>query len=542
MKKAIFIITLIISNTLIAQQLTQTIRGTVVDQLTQQELPGATISVITSDPIMGTITDIDGRFRIEDVPIGRQTVKISFIGYKNFTVPNIIVNAHKEIVLTIDLEEEAVEMEELIITDKKASNEVNNQLVTISARGFDSEETSRYAGSFDDPSRMVANYAGVSGANDSRNDIIVRGNSPLGVLWRLDGIDIPNPNHFSTQGANGGPVSILNNNLLSKSDFLTGAFPAEYGNRSAAVFDIRMRHGNDEKYEFTSQFGFNGLELMTEGPIHRKSRSSFVASYRYSTLVLFDLMGIDLGLPAVPIYEDLSFKLHFPTKKFGNFALIGIGGISGITIIDSERKRSEDGKDLAPEAEKGFDVSAGSKTGVLGLTNKHIFSKSTYGKYSLAISGTEFNVNQDSVGYDANNNITGKFQNFDDGSNKRTINSEYILNHKINTKHFVKSGIKYSNLGYRLFEIFRTDTISDSKGSTDLIQSFVHWQWKINGLITANFGIHHQSLLLNNKHAIEPRLGLKWSITEKSLINLGAGLHNQMNPLEVYLRETKING
>lgn len=543
MKNKSLLITLLILNFIThAQQLTQTIRGIVMDQLSQTSLPGATVIIFTTAPPVGTTTDAEGRFRIDNIPIGRQSLKISFIGYKDFTASNLIINSNKEVVLNIELEEEAIQMEEIMITEKKASNEVNNELISISARGFDSEETNRYAGSFEDVSRMVSNYAGVSGANDARNDIIVRGNSPLGVLWRLEGIDIPNPNHFSTQGANGGPISIINNNLLSKSDFLTGAFPAEYGNKTAAVFDIRLRNGNDEKYEFASQMGFNGMELMAEGPISKKHRSSFLASYRYSTLEIFEIIGLDLGIPAIPYYQDMSFKLHYPTKKFGNFALFGIGGLSHISIIDAERKRSKDGKNLASEAQEGFDVRAGSRMGVVGLTNKHIFNNTTYGKFSLSISGTDFSVNQDSIGYDEKKIVTGKFQNYDDGSNNTTVNSEYVLNHKINSKHFIKTGAKYSLLGYRLFEILREDTISNSNGSTGLLQSFVHWQWKISGVMTANFGIHHQTLVLNKKNAIEPRMGLKWNITEKGLINIGAGIHNQMHPLEIYLRETELDG
>lgn len=143
-------------------------------------------------------------------------------------------------------------------------------MATVSARSFTVEETSRYAGSLNDPSRMAANYAGVSSTSDARNDIIIRGNSPLGVLWRLNGMEIPNPNHFGSLGTTGGPVSILNNNLLDKSDFLTGAFPAEYGNALAGVFDLQMRSGNNEKTEFLGQVGFNGFELGAEGPIGKK--------------------------------------------------------------------------------------------------------------------------------------------------------------------------------------------------------------------------------------------------------------------------------
>ena len=122
---------------------------------------------------------------------------------------------------------------------------------------------------------MAANYAGVSGTNDSRNDIIIRGNSPIGILWRLNGIDIPNPNHFGNAGTTGGPISILNNNTLGNSDFITGAFAADYGNATSGVFDLKMREGNNEKKEFTAQIGFNGFELGAEGPFSKKEFSEY---------------------------------------------------------------------------------------------------------------------------------------------------------------------------------------------------------------------------------------------------------------------------
>lgn len=522
-----------------AQILTQTVRGNVVDLLSQSSLPGATVVLLDTSMFIGSTTDVQGNFRLDNVPIGRQSIKISYIGYKDYIISNIIVNANKEIILTIQLEEKPIEMQEVVISATKASNEVNNDLVTISARGFNMEETNRYAGSFSDPSRMVANFAGVSGANDSRNDIIVRGNSPLGVLFRLDDIDIPNPNHFSTQGATGGAISILNNNLLNQSDFLTGAFPAEFGNKTAAVFDLKMRKGNDEKYEFTSEFGFNGLEFLSEGPINKKNNSSYLVSYRYSTLFIFDWLNIDIGAPALPKYQDLSFKLNFPTQKLGTFSLIGMGGKSKISIIDAERKKSE--SNLAPEAEEGFDLYAGSDMGVVGLTNKHMFSNNTYGKIILSASSEQFNVDIDSIIYDSSRVNQGKVNTFHDGSYDSKVTVDYILNHKFNSRHFLKSGLKYKQLFFKMDENAGTFIITDSKGQTGLIQSYIHWQWRVSGVLTTNLGAHSQYFIFNNKKTFEPRFGLKWDASEKSKFSLGYGIHNQMQPLNLYMLETPIS-
>jgi hypothetical protein len=159
-----------------------------------------------------------------------------------------------------------------------------NEMAVVSARSFTIDETERYAGSLGDPSRMAANFAGVTSVSDQRNDIVIRGNSPLGLLWRLEGLEIPNPNHFGSIGTTGGPISMLNINHLTNSDFYTGAFPAEYGNALAGAFDIRMRNGNNQKHEFMGQMGFNGFELGAEGPFSSNSQASYMANFRYSTL------------------------------------------------------------------------------------------------------------------------------------------------------------------------------------------------------------------------------------------------------------------
>ncbi|HIO73636.1 MAG TPA: carboxypeptidase-like regulatory domain-containing protein, partial [Flavobacteriales bacterium] len=239
-------------------QITQTIRGTIIDAQSLSPLPGANIVLLGTSPPVGSSSNEFGEFRIEDVPIGRRGVQVTFLGYNPLSIPNILVTSAKEVVLTISLEEKVFMREEIVIEAKIDKSKPLNQMATVSARTFSVEETSRYAGSFRDPARLATNFAGVSGSSDQRNDIIIRGNSPIGVLWRFDGLDIPNPNHFTVQGTNGGPISILNNNLLTNSGFYTGAFPAEYGNAIAGVFDLKMRNGNNEKHEFIGQFGMNG--------------------------------------------------------------------------------------------------------------------------------------------------------------------------------------------------------------------------------------------------------------------------------------------
>ena len=307
-------------------KLIQTVKGTVTDEQSGNILYGVTLC-LEGIPAIASITNSTGNFKLQHVPVGRQTFKATMIDYEDAVVANIEVTSSKEVVLEIKLKEKIKKLNDVVITTGKLKNKALNEMAMVSARQFSVDEAVRYSGTRNDPSRMVQNFAGVSGTNDARNDIVIRGNSPAGVLWRMDGIDIPNPNHFSTLGATGGPVSILNTNTLKNSDFLTSAFPSQYGNALAGVFDLRMRNGNSEKYEFLSQFGFNGFEFAAEGPLNKKNKSSFLIDYRYSMIAVIQSLGLSVGTGAVtPNYQDLHFRLHMPTKKWGTFDWFGLGG------------------------------------------------------------------------------------------------------------------------------------------------------------------------------------------------------------------------
>ena len=128
----------------------------------------------------------------------------------------------------------------------------------------------RYAGAIDDPARMVSAFAGVNGNAEGDNDIVVRGNSPRGILWRLEGVEIPNPNHFASEGATGGPINALNSNMLGNSDFYTGAFAPEYGNALSGVFDMKLRNGNNEQREYSATLSVLGTDLTAEGPFKER--------------------------------------------------------------------------------------------------------------------------------------------------------------------------------------------------------------------------------------------------------------------------------
>jgi len=308
------------------------IRGVVVDQQSQKPLEGATIELLDIDVTRGVITDREGSFILKNVPLGRQRIRISFIGFETKVRENIEVTSGKTVGVEIALLESFNQLDEIVVSNDNSKNLPVNRLATVSARQFGLEEVSRFSGGRGDVARLASNFAGVSTPDDSRNDIVVRGNSPTGLLWQLEGIPIPNPNHFAAFGTTGGPVSAINSNVLKNSDFFTSAFPAEYGNALSGVFDLGFRKGNPDDYEFGLQIGaFTGIEANAEGPLG-KNKGSFLIALRYSLVALIGA-GAGGASTATPNYGDLAFNLDFGKNKLGNFSFFGVLGTSNIDFL-----------------------------------------------------------------------------------------------------------------------------------------------------------------------------------------------------------------
>ncbi len=521
------------SASMYAQTNTQTIKGIVIDKQSQTPLPGVNIVLISVEPPKAAVTDIDGQFKLTDVNPGRYDIKITYLGYKEIVMPNVVVTSGKEVSLEIGLEENVTALNEVVIAGTK-KNETANELNTVSGRSFSMEEVNRYAGGRSDPSRLAANFAGVSSPDDSRNDIVIRGNSPTGVLWRIEGLNIPNPNHFSTIGTTGGPVSAINTNLLKNSDFFTSAFPSEYGNANAGVFDLGFRKGNSDKREHTIQLGaLTGLEAMTEGPINKAKGSSYLIAYRYSFTGVAQKIGIPIGTTATPFYQDLSFKLTGGNTKFGRFTLFGLGGKSKIDFIHNKI----DSTDLFADPTR--DAYFTSDLALVGL--KHFIKVGEKSYFNTVIGSTYAgsNYNEDSIAkQDAK--TTRILEN-------KTTRIHYSINtsfnSKISSKLFVKVGaigeVMNLNLFYRNREFTPAwQQIWDFNDFTTLIQGYAHAKYSFNDKLTLNTGVHAQYLTLNNSVSVEPRAGLKYQVNNKNTISVGYGMHSQMQPTDVYFYRT----
>lgn len=377
----LMLLLILIGSSVKAQTLTQTVRGSVTDKISEAPLPGAAVVVEGSSPLIGTTTDADGNFKLPNVPVGKQNIKITFLGYKEMVVPNVVVNSGKEVVLKITLEENIIQGKEVVITDKGDKNKPLNDMSVVSVRTFSVEETQKFAAAVNDPSRMVTSFSGVLSTDDGNNQISIRGNSPGGLLYRMEGVEIPNPNHFSNVGTIGGGISILSSQLLTNSDFSTGAFASEYGNVLSGVFDLRLRKGNNERYEHTFQIGVLGIDMATEGPFKKGYGGSYLINYRYSTLGVLSKMGVNIG-DAVTTFQDLSFNVSLPTKKAGHFTVFGFGGLSNQTT-EASRDTS-----LWVDEYKRKNTDFYANTGAVGITHTLPLGNNAYLKTALVGSGT----------------------------------------------------------------------------------------------------------------------------------------------------------
>jgi hypothetical protein len=556
--KKLLLLTILSLSSLSFAQITQNVKGRVLDNETQIPLIGARVQINTADTsqrFLG-VTNMDGEFNIKNIPLGKHELRINYVGYET-SLTTVIVISGRETVLTVYMQERATEKGEIVIEGRNL-NQTINEMATISAIQFSIEETERFAGSRADPARMASNFAGVQGADDSRNDIVIRGNSPLGLLWRIEGIDIPNPNHFAVAGSTGGPVTILNNKFLDNSDLFMSAFPAQYGNSLSGVFDLNLRRGNQDRHEFTGQFGFLGTEVLLEGPLSPNSRASYLFMGRYSTLAMFQFMGIQIGTSAVPEYGDIAFKFNFPMKKGGHLSLWGLGGASKIQIMISDQ--TEPTEELYGEGDRDQFFSTRMFAG--GLTYKKPLNEKTFIHATLGGSMEKQRSKHDIAWRTQDTTMIDNIQRvsirLDSLYNLMEYNftivrtsAHFSVNHKINRRSLIKYGLNAELQFYnmqdsvlsdiRVKDIYRTRW--DYQGYGALIQPFVQYKYRITESMNFTAGIHSQYFSLSKSVSwAEPRLGWDWAIDNKNKVKFGAGLHSQTQPLYTYMYDQNGDG
>jgi hypothetical protein len=511
---------LCLNTNIYTQSLKQTIRGKIADLDSKEPLIGVALYIEGSEPRIAAISGTDGSFEFPSLIVGRYNVVVSYVGYEQKIIPNVLLGAGKEANLSIELSENVKELQEVKVKARKNKGEPLNEMASVSARSVSVEETQRFAGSFNDPSRMVSSYAGVTGSPDGDNDIVIRGNSPRGLLWRIEGVDVTNPNHFANEGATGGPISILNSSTLNNSDFFTGAFPAEYGNAYSGVFDVHLRKGNDRKPEYSAQIGIIGTDLTAEGPFSKNSQASYLVNYRYSSLDLLNAIGIKIVGDAVPKFQDMTFNINVPTKKFGTFQLFGIGGLSNIFFKEID-----------------FSQSYNANMGVVGLNHTLLIGNDTYIKSSLSYSGTSnFWEYKEPEGEPETWVLYGK-----ENLKYSTYRMAFEVSHKFSAMHTIKAGVSTSVMNYNLYMDMWDDEADvlfnalNDNGGSELIQAFVNWKFRPFDKLTFNSGIHYQYLALNGNYSFEPRIGARWQLNDRQSVSAGFGMHSKMDNISLYL-------
>ena len=510
---------------------TQTVRGIVLDSKTNAPIEFATVRIMNSGSL-GSTTDSLGRFRIDHVPVGRCNIQTSYVGYNANIFNEIPVTSSKEVYMEIPLDENVHSLAEVVIQPEIKKDKPLNAMAITGGHMISMEEAGRFANGFDDPARLSSAFAGVAG-DVGTNAVAIRGNSPQFTQWRLEGVEIPNPTHFADlTGLGGGFLSALSTQVIGNSDFYNGAFPAEYSNALSGIFDMQIRNGNNHKYEHTFQLGILGIDLASEGPISRKNGSSYILNYRFSTTSL--ATGNDMNLK----YQDLSFKLNFPTRKAGTFSIWGIGLIDRYKpeILDRDEWETQSDRQSGNTT---FDKAAG------GITHKYLINADTYIRSSLAATYAKDHTEADQMTEDDKLVHVGDIRN-----SKWDIVFNSYLNKKFNSNHINRTGItitglKY-DLDYKISPNFGLDIpmeqISKGNGESCVLSAYSSSVINLSNHFTTSLGITAQYFTLNKNWTVEPRAALKWTFNPKHALALAYGLHSRRERLDYYFVEQEVNG
>lgn len=510
---------------------TQTVRGIVLDSKTNVPIEFATVRIMNVGSL-GSTTDSLGRFRIDNVPVGRCNIQTSYVGYNTNIFNEIPVTSSKEVYMEITLDENIHSLAEVVIQPEIKKDKPLNAMAITGGRMISMEEAGRFANGFDDPARLSSAFAGVAG-DVGTNAVAIRGNSPQFTQWRLEGVEIPNPTHFADlTGLGGGFLSALSTQVIGNSDFYNGAFPSEYSNALSGIFDMQIRNGNNQKYEHTFQLGILGIDLASEGPISRKHGSSYIFNYRFSTTSL--ATGNDMNLK----YQDLSFKLNFPTRKAGTFSIWGIG------LIDRYKPEAIDRDEWETQGDRqsgntAFDKAAG------GLTHKYLINADTYIRSSLAATYSKDRTRADQMTEDDKLVHVGDIRN-----SKWDIVFNSYLNKKFNSNHINRTGITVTglqyDLDYKISPNFGLDIpmeqISKGNGGSCVLSAYSSSVINLSNHLTTSLGITAQYFTLNKNWTVEPRAALKWSFNPKHALALAYGLHSRREKLDYYFVEQEANG
>jgi hypothetical protein len=521
--------------------LTQTIRGVVTDEASGQPISYATVALLNISPMRGVITDSLGLFSFDKVPIGRYDIQVSLMGYEPVIIKEILLISTKESYNTIRLKERVLELNEIVITPTVSKEKPLNAMTLAGGRMFSVDEANRYAGGFDDPARLVTSFAGVSGTT-SNSSVSIHGNAPQFLQWKLEGVEIPDPSHFAgMMEVGGGLYTGLSIQVMGNSDFLNSTFPAEYNNAISGVFDLSLRNGNNQEHEHTAQFGVMGLDLASEGPINKEKGSSYIINYRYSITQFVKALtgGLDLE------FQDLSFKLNFPTRKSGTFSLWGLG-----LINNSDEEAFEDPTLWENNSDGRVNSNFDSRTFTTGIGHKVFVGNNAYVKTSLAASYADSEIYAELLADKAPHKAMPVHDMLSKEWNV-TFNSYY--NKKFSPRHSNRTGIaatalfydlnfKASSSGFDPVYVKPMEQIAKGNSSSSMLSAFSNSLINITDKLSANIGLTTQLFTLNNSWSVEPRLSLKYQLAPNHSLAIANGLHSKRERFHFYYIKTPETG
>ena len=508
-------------------QATQTVRGQVSDVASGEPMIGVTITV-ENGTTWATVSDVDGNFEIKNVPVGRHSVRASYIGYEPVLLKEQLVSSGKELVLTLRMRESISELGEVVVKPRVNKQLPLNEMAQVGARMFSVEEASRYAGGMADPARTASMFAGVA-TGGATNGISIHGNSPQMLQWRVEGVEVPNPNHFAEiTEAGGGVFTSLNGTVLANSDFLTGAMPAEYGNALSGAFDMKMRVGNNTKYEHAVQVGTLGVDFASEGPLGKNTKASYLVNYRYSFLeIAKKLHAINMENETLD-YQDLSFKFNMPTSKAGTFAVWFTG------LVDNYENNAAD----VSEWETLWDMNdswSRQRSCALGINHTYRFKTGGTLHSSLAFTGA-----YRKLGIDDYDEMMNQMPDMLGRNSQWNVIISTQHQHKFSSRYTMQNGFEHQHLDFHTWldyikviggPLYR---IYESEGNTGLTRLYTNHKVALSSRLSAVAGVNVMWFNLNNQWLVEPRVSVQYKTSPSSTISLAYALNSRKESTDTY--------
>ena len=508
-------------------QTTQTVRGQVCDVASGEPMIGVTVT-IENGITLATVSDVDGNFVINNVPVGRHSVRATYIGYEPVLLKEQLVSSGKELVLTLRMRESISELGEVVIKPRVNKQLPLNEMAQVGARMFSVEEATRYAGGMADPARTASMFAGVA-TGGATNGISIHGNSPQMLQWRVEGVEVPNPNHFADiTEAGGGVFTSLNGTVLANSDFLTGAMPAEFGNALSGAFDMKMRVGNNTKYEHAVQVGTLGVDFASEGPLGKNTKASYLVNYRYSFLeIAKKLHAINMEKETLD-YQDLSFKLNMPTTKAGTFAVWFTG------LIDNYENEVPDVSDWETLWDMN-DSWSRQRNCAVGLTHNYRFKNGGTLHSSVAYTGAYTRLAMNN--YDEQMTQTP-------GADGRNAQWNVIIStqhqQKISSRYTMQNGFEHQHLAFHTWLDWLHETggplyrVYESDGNTGLTRLYSSHKLALSNRLSTVAGVNVMWFNLNNQWLVEPRVSFQYKTSPSSTLSIAYALNSRKESTDTY--------